>query len=360
MATELDVHSDLPVPPGDYLAEVLEELGMAQSELALRMGRPAQMVNELVKGKKRLTEETALHLSSVLPVPAHIWVGLEMDYRLALARGLEQEQLKCELALLKGFPFRELEATGLFPHADSLESKASALRYFLGVTSLNNLSNVKTYEAAFRCKRERTETNIAVAAWLEAGRRLAASRYTGAFGMENALSALSGLRKLSTLTKEDALIAVSKALSECGVVFVLMPHWKGTYVSGATFWLPGGKPVLLLSLRGKWADIFWFSLFHEVGHVVLHDSKSSFVERDKQADVSKTDREKEVEADVFAEKALIHKKEYMEFVNLRRFDEDSIRRFAKAQGVSTGIVVGRLQHSGLIPHSRFNHLREKW
>jgi addiction module HigA family antidote len=77
---------DLAVPPGEFLAETLEEIGMSQSTLARQTGRPVQAVNEIVRGKKEITPETALQLEQVLGVPAHVWTRLEADYQLTKAR----------------------------------------------------------------------------------------------------------------------------------------------------------------------------------------------------------------------------------------------------------------------------------
>ena len=86
MMTDRSVHSDLAVPPGEYLEEVLEELGMTKDELAKRMDRPAPKLSAIFKGEKAITPDTALRLERGLGVPAHIWIGLESEYRLALAR----------------------------------------------------------------------------------------------------------------------------------------------------------------------------------------------------------------------------------------------------------------------------------
>ncbi|MGB7296175.1 MAG: helix-turn-helix domain-containing protein [Candidatus Aminicenantales bacterium] len=71
MATEKRVYSDLPIPPGEYLAEVIAVKGIAQAELARRLGRPIQAVNEIIKGEKAITPATALQLERALDVPAH-------------------------------------------------------------------------------------------------------------------------------------------------------------------------------------------------------------------------------------------------------------------------------------------------
>lgn len=78
--------TDAAIPPGEFLQEHIEDLGISQAELARRLGRPRQVVNEIVRGKKAITAETALDLEAVLGTPAHIWLGLEQEYRLVLAR----------------------------------------------------------------------------------------------------------------------------------------------------------------------------------------------------------------------------------------------------------------------------------
>ena len=68
------------------LQEELQARRMTQKELAQRMGRPIQTVNEIVKGRRALTAETALDLERVLGIEAAAWVRLEGGYRLARAR----------------------------------------------------------------------------------------------------------------------------------------------------------------------------------------------------------------------------------------------------------------------------------
>ena len=86
MTTKQHIETNAIIPPGEYLDETLEAREMSQKALAEQMGRPAQMVSELIRGKKELTAETALDLERVLGTPAYIWVALEGDYRLALAK----------------------------------------------------------------------------------------------------------------------------------------------------------------------------------------------------------------------------------------------------------------------------------
>ena len=87
-----DLGTDAIIPPGDILAQELEARGLSQRQLAAQLGRPQQAINEIIRGKKALTAETALDLERVLGTPAYVWVRLESYYRLALARRARAQQ----------------------------------------------------------------------------------------------------------------------------------------------------------------------------------------------------------------------------------------------------------------------------
>lgn len=86
MATRTDAYPDVAIPPGEYLAEEIEARGISQKELARRMGRPVNAINEIINGKKAITAETALQIEGVIPeIPARFWLNLETDYQLTKA-----------------------------------------------------------------------------------------------------------------------------------------------------------------------------------------------------------------------------------------------------------------------------------
>ena len=86
MATKTSAYPDVAIPPGEYLAEEIEARGISQKELAKRMGRPVNAMNEIINGKKAITAETALQLEAVMPeIPARFWLNLESDYQLTRA-----------------------------------------------------------------------------------------------------------------------------------------------------------------------------------------------------------------------------------------------------------------------------------
>lgn len=86
MVTKTDAYPDVAIHPGEYLAEEIEARGISQKELAKRMGRPLNAINEIINGKKAITAETALQLEEVMPeIPARFWLNLETDYQLTRA-----------------------------------------------------------------------------------------------------------------------------------------------------------------------------------------------------------------------------------------------------------------------------------
>src|SRR5882672_9362250 len=104
MMTDEKVWPDIAVPPGELLLETLGSLGMTQAELARRTGRPVQAINEIVRGAKEITPETALQLERALGVPAHVWVRLEADYRYNLARLHDFKTLEGEIPEAEKYP----------------------------------------------------------------------------------------------------------------------------------------------------------------------------------------------------------------------------------------------------------------
>lgn len=136
---------------------------------------------------------------------------------------------------------------------------------------------------------------------------------------------------------------------------VFVPALPKTGVSGATRWLNPDKAIIQLSLRYKTDDHLWFTFFHEAGHILLHGKKALFLEG-----ADGMDEAKEAEADAFAEQELIARRAFAEFAREHCFSKAAIKAFARAQGVSPGIVVGRLQHQGLLPYTHCNDLKVRY
>jgi HTH-type transcriptional regulator / antitoxin HigA len=363
MDTNHDFHSDLPIPPGEYLEEVLEELRMSKAELARRMGRPATKISAIFKGEKAITPETAMQLQKVVGVPANIWLGLESEYRLALARQAEEEQIAEEIKLLTPFRYSELADQGVVRKSTSRREKVRELQRFFGVASLSSVSSdgALRYQPAFRVGKGGTAAvkPYAVASWLRMGEIFADGIDCEPFDPEKLEEALAEIRAMTLQHPREFQQALRDRLAACGVALIIVPHFSGTKAHGATFWLSEEKAVLMLSIRGRWADVFWFSLFHELGHILLHSRRDVFIEKDKELPPPEYEKQEE-EADVFARETLIPPPDYRRFVESGNFYPRTVETFAREIGIDSGIVVGRLQHDGHLLPQWGNKLRTKY
>jgi HTH-type transcriptional regulator/antitoxin HigA len=359
-----NLHSNLAIPPGEFLLEVIEDLGMSKDELAKRMNRPAAKLTAIFNGSKAITPDTALQLEKVTGVPAHIWNGLESDYRLTLARinqQKEQAKLKEEAGLVTKYCYNELKKLGLVENKTKPADKVLELHKYFGVTSLYNIQSVKRYAPLYRqnITKKNKVSSEALASWLRLGELKAQKINCRSFDYNKLKLLLPEIRGLTLLPPEKFQPVLETKLAEAGVALVVVPHLPKTCAHGAAFWLNQNKTIIMLTIRGSWADMFWFSLFHELGHILLHNKSSVFIESDSDDFII---QKHEDDADKFAADNLIPPSQYKIFINGKSFYKSDIKTFAKEMNIHTGVIVGRLQHENRIDKSWHNDLRlqYKW
>lgn len=355
-ANEEDYMPDKAIPPGTTLLENLNYIGMTQKELAERMGRPLKTINEIIQGKKGITAETSIQLERVLGIPAKIWSNLERNYRETLARIEDERRIKSEEKYIKSYPYLEMVKYGWIASAKSNIDKVKNLLNFFGVDSLRWVSNIESI--AFRKAASEKFNPYAMAAWLRQGEIIAQGIDTKEF---NKKGLISSIKEIKSMTKESPQKFVPKLTRICaqyGIALVILPHLKNTYVNGATRWLSPTKAIIQLSLRYKYNDVFWFTFFHELGHIILHNKKEYFIDTNDKEFIDNLEKEKE--ADAFAAGRLIPNREYNKFIRTKLFTAKNVVRFAKKLGIAPAIVVGRLQHDKVIPYSYLNNLRTKF
>ena len=326
--------SDYLVPPGYYVREALDHYGMTQAELAERSGRPPQTISEIINAKKEVTEETAFELEAVLGTPAHVWLNLECAYRYGLEARRRSEKLTEQAAIAAEYPYSTLARLGLIPRTRNSEERVRHLLRFFGVAHLDLVNT--SYAAAFQNDHNRKPSPFSLAAWLRIGERLAEQLPLPHYDKSALLASLPALRR-TTRMAHDIVTAIREVLGPTGVAFVVAPRLPKTHTNGATFW-HANRPVVLLSLRGVFEDALWFSLFHALGHVLLHERSQTFIEG------LGAESQEEVDADRFAWYTLIPEASWRQFRAADRFDSESVRMFANEKEISPAVVVGRLIH----------------
>jgi HTH-type transcriptional regulator/antitoxin HigA len=347
-------------PPGDTIAELLEERGVRQAELAVRMGVTPKFVNEVVSGKASITPATALALEKALDVPADFWLAREAQYRVALARAEAHEELSATVSWLDELPIKDMiRLKWVKNDANKVFLVESCLRFF-GVASVaawrQQYVEQTNASAAYRASEKFRMSAGAVAAWLRRGELMAAQIECAPFEREKLLSSLAEARKLTLESNPGKFLPrLRELLAGCGVALVIERTPKGSPLHGAVKWLSPQKALIQLSVRYLRSDSFWFTFFHECGHIVLHGKKILFLEGKGMSG------EEESEANRFAADRLIPPAAWSEF-QPTTITENTICEFARSVEIDPGIVLGRLQNDRRVPWNRFDHLkvRYKW
>jgi addiction module HigA family antidote len=344
------------VAPGDILLEALQDRGMTQSELAQRLARPLKTVNEIIKGKAAITPETAIQLERALGISARFWTGLETQYRGALARQEAERELEAQVSWIDGFPIADLVKHKLIRRGPSKVGTLANLLSYLGVSSPAAYDRLDG-AAAYRASPAFTASPKAVTAWLRWGEIEAAKVDSPPFNARRFRQVLDETRPLTRREPFDQILKRVKAMcAESGVIVVLIPELTSTHLSGAARWI-GSKAVIQLSLRHKSDDQFWFTFFHEAGHLLSGTRRRDFV--DVADSTSSGDRDADEDAaNQFARNALLPPDDYRSFVAAGDFGRAAIRTFAEQQQIAAGIVVGRLQRDKHVPPSQLRDLKK--
>lgn len=347
---------DWAVAPGEILLEALQDREMTQSGLAQRLGRPLKTINEIIKGKAAITPETAIQLERALGISARFWTNLETQYRDTLARQQAEAELETQADWADRFPIADLVHHHLIERGQTKATTLANLLSWLGISSPAAYDRV-TASAAYRASPAFTASPEAVTAWLRWGELQSSAVEAASFDARRFRQVLAEIRPM---TRKEPFAAIFKRVqamcAEAGVVVVLTPELSGTHLSGATRWI-GSKAVIQLSLRHRADDQFWFTFFHEAGHVLSGRRRRDFLDG---ADVNDADTDPaERAANGFARDILLPPDEYARFVEAGDFGRTAVRAFADTQSVAPGIVAGRLERDKRVRPGQLRSLKKK-
>lgn len=339
----------IATPPGITIKEQLQDIGMSQKEFATRMDLSQKHVSKLINGEVQLTPDVAVRLEMVLGIPAKFWNKLEATYREKLIKANAENEMDVDKEIARKMPYNEMVKYGWVPVAKKIEEKVVNLRKFFGVVSLVLLKDMRLSRIACRRLAETEKSNYALMAWAQQAKIEAHDIKTSLIDLKTLEKRLPEIRSMTTLDPEVFCDQLEKLFADCGIAIVFLPHMDGSFLHGATF-IDGKKIVIGLTVRGKDADKFWFSLFHELGHIVLGHVNN----------VDGTTEDDEKAADQFAQEILIPTADFDVFVSQNDFSRSSIRDFAERENIQSGIVVVRLQKEKYIKFNQFNDLKTKY
>ena len=346
---------DYAVHPGEILEERIEALGIKKREFAERCGMSFKNLSQILNGKAPVTAETAIQFERVLGSSAAFWNNLNSNYELQKARIKDEKSILSQIKWAHKFPIAEMIKRNWIQKPVNNTDLVNKLLSLLG------LGSVKAWDDFFAKETVRYKSSPSfqkspepVSVWLKMGELKSAEIKTNIYNKDLFESNLKKIRELTNQSVDVFEPEMKRLCSEAGVALVFIPELKGTHLSGATKWITKDKALIILSLRHKINDHLWFAFFHEAAHILKHSKKETFIDEKNHS----TEQE-EIEADTFSANILINNSEYKRFIDNHDFSRNSILNFSKSINIAPGIVVGRLQHEGMLFHYSLNDLKIK-
>lgn len=292
--------------PGVTLREKLEEMGMGVKEFAVRTSKPEKTINAVLTGDSSLTPDMAVAFEQITLIPAHMWLNLQRNYDEYVARQKRESIFTDEATIswAKSFPYSIMAKLGWVPATRNISEKAVFLLAFFKITTPNAWENLflnQALKSEFRLSLSGTKDPHSISAWLRRGEILAEKMETkNVYSAELLKRIIPQMVKLAHSQPGDFAVQLSELCSEVGVKLIYISHIPHAPVNGCARWIDD-VPCIQMTDRQKRNDVFWFSFFHEIGHVLLHGKKDVFLEDKEYLNLQK---EKEMEADRFASEVL--------------------------------------------------------
>lgn len=341
--------------PGDSVLSAMRRRRIQAEALAERLPGGKDQLRALLSGAGIIDEATAKALTETLGGSSGFWMTRHEKYRDDLAKAVARFTDEDTAALLERIP---LPGPKRRITAKSRTSEIEQRLAYFGVSTLQAWDaryGPHQREARFRRSLAFTSHDGATSMWLREGELNAVLRETAEWSSDALRQRLDQIRALSKISKPARFLPpLTKLLADCGVALVVVRAPSGCRASGASRMIATDKAMILMSFRHRSDDQFWFTLFHEIGHLLLHEA-SSFVD----SEGGDSEDPCEHEANEFAASMIIPEHRRADFERLRP-DQDSIRRFAVSLGVAPGLILGQLQHRGVVDHNAMRQLRRTW
>lgn len=352
----IDSQPDWFSRPGDSLIAAIRRRGLTVAEVTEKLPGGREQLRGYIDGSLAIDRVAAASLTHLVGGSSQFWLQRQANYERDLDRATIAVPAEEATIWLNAIPM-----PGERPRASATEeSRRAELRRRLAFFGVGTLAAWK-----HRYGRDRAATNFrtsaafasldgAVSLWLRQGELEANLVDTSVWAPIALQSRLFEIIGLSRIAKPARFLPLLKRLlAEAGVALVVLRAPKQCKASGASKMIRPDKAMILLSFRYRSDDQFWFTVLHEIGHLLLHGARSFVDADDTPEDLN------EREANEFAASSIVPARSRGLFEKIQRSYQDVVR-FAVSNGVGTGLVLGQLQHSGRVPRSRMNFLRRHW
>ena len=346
--------------PGYYIADVIEDMGVSQAEFATRLGTNTKTLSYLLNGQANITNDLAKKLSVMMGTSPDVWLNLQNTYDQKLIEIQQAKDFDEQAEIVRLIDYKYfIEVVGL-PATKAIKEKIANLCGWFKVSDLRIMLTpdfLVNYRTGVSNVNEKNIINSR--AWIQTAINFSYRIETKPYDAEKLKAYLPELRSMTVQSPEVFMPRMREIFAECGVAFVLLPNLKNSGVNGAVKWINDERVVLAMNNRRLDADIFWFSLFHEIKHVLQKKIKTVFISYGEKEMIEMNEKLEE-DADNFATNYLIPVSAFRRFSPTKYTSDAEIIAFAKSIGVHPGIVAGRLQHEGILLPNRCSKFKEKY
>jgi len=350
MATLNEYYPEEVLHPCETLNEKLEEMGMSRKEFALRTGKPEKTIIAVLKGESSITSEMAVMFENITKIPAHFWLSKQARYNEYKARIKRKQDVELAEEWTRSFPYAEMVKNNWVPPARKIEEKTINLFEYFAVSThvaWNKLYMESKLKVAAYASLKHTHEPHSISSWLRQGELQAEQIQAPEYNKKEFKKALRNIKDIMAKHPNDFFKQLQKLCLQAGVKVFYTPQLPKVPVSGSTRWIKD-TPIIQLTARYRQNDRFWFTFFHEVGHILLHGKKYISLENIK---FSEADPEKEQQAHDFAEEWTFSKDQEAEVLTAATLNKVDIIAFAEKFNTHPAMIIGRLQHKEIIPYS---------
>ena len=353
MATINKYYPESVTHPKEILIEALEENNIGPKEFAVKTGKPEKTITAVLKGDSSITPDMAVLFEQVLKIPVHFWLEAQKDYDEYKARISYQANIEDALNWASTFPYAKMANFEWVPKTRIAKEKVINLFSFFNVASQKGFEdyyyNQRT-KVAFRISLKDQENAPVIASWLRQGEIQASKILTKEYSKIKLKEILPDIKKIMAKQPENYFEELQNLCLSAGIKIVYTPCLPKASIHGSTRWV-NNSPLIQLSGRYKRNDIFWFTFFHEIGHILLHGKKYISIEN---IDIEGENQEFENQADAFASNWLLTENQENEILNNQEITRNDIIMYAEKFKTHPAIIIGRLQYKKIIPYGTGN------
>lgn len=347
--------------PGYFIQEQMDIREWTQADIAEILGVSLKHVNKILNDKQPITLEMAKVLGEVFDTDPKYWINLDTDYRLWLdeERSEKIREVDIKAQIFEYMPIKDMVKKMLIPQYKNTKELEEIVTEFWGMKQLNLKEIDKLRDLCLTRKSEaynQFNENYKLT-WYQTAKNIAEKVTPPSYDKK----ALKGLYKdIHKYTiQKNGISKFLKSLYEAGVIFFVLPHLQKTYLDGAAFLLNNCTPTVIYTGRYKRIDNFWFTMAHEIAHVLRHLKKEGQYILDNLKEKSEDVKPLEEEANLLASEKL----RYDDILkclsdHLNYLTTDKVEECSEELEVHPSIIIGMLAHENKISYRNIHLYNE--